>query len=151
MRENIQKNKRLNYHLYASLKHAIFKPSAFFKGLIFPLVNECTLKEAAIIGSIMAKISIPVLHASVACMKICDLNYSIGSAYFIKILMNKRYAFPIKVINALLSYFLKFKDDQDIELPVLWHQTLLLFIQKYSGTLIIFISRTFYITATERY
>ena len=36
--KDIKKNKRLSYHLYHAVKKAIYKPAAFFKGLIFPLL-----------------------------------------------------------------------------------------------------------------
>ena len=37
VRENIATYKKLNYHLYMALKKAVFKPAAFFKGIILPL------------------------------------------------------------------------------------------------------------------
>jgi hypothetical protein len=35
--DDITENKRLNYHLYRALKKAIYKPAAFYKGIILPL------------------------------------------------------------------------------------------------------------------
>lgn len=32
-------NRKLNVHYYESLKRALYKPSAFFKGIIFPLLQ----------------------------------------------------------------------------------------------------------------
>lgn len=37
VREDIRKNKRLHFALYQSLKKALYKPAAFFKGILFPL------------------------------------------------------------------------------------------------------------------
>lgn len=38
VRENMQENGgRLNVHLFEALKKAVYKPSAFFKGILFPL------------------------------------------------------------------------------------------------------------------
>jgi len=37
VRDDIAENKKLNYHLYMALKKALYKPGAFFKGLLFPL------------------------------------------------------------------------------------------------------------------
>lgn len=37
VRDDIQDHKKLNYHLYMSLKKALYKASAFFKGILFPL------------------------------------------------------------------------------------------------------------------
>ena len=43
IRADIRENKKLNVHYYASLKKALYKPGAFFKGLIFPLLDVCAV------------------------------------------------------------------------------------------------------------
>jgi essential nuclear protein 1 len=57
--DDIRTNKVLNYHLYMALKKALFKPAAFYKGILLPLCQSqtCTLREATIIGSVLAKVS----------------------------------------------------------------------------------------------
>lgn len=45
-RENMRDNAgKLNVHLYEALKKALYKPAAFFKGILFPLceVSDCGL------------------------------------------------------------------------------------------------------------
>lgn len=37
IRDDIDEFKRLNFHLYQALRKAIFKPAAFFKGIVLPL------------------------------------------------------------------------------------------------------------------
>ena len=37
VRDDIAENKKLNYHLYMAVKKSLYKPGAFFKGLLFPL------------------------------------------------------------------------------------------------------------------
>ncbi|XP_073938308.1 bystin isoform X4 [Castor canadensis] len=66
VRDDIAEYKRLNFHLYMALKKALFKPGAWFKGILIPLCESgtCTLREAIIVGSIITKCSIPVLHSS---------------------------------------------------------------------------------------
>ena len=39
VRDDIQNSKKLNYHLYMALKKALFKPAAFFKGILLPLLE----------------------------------------------------------------------------------------------------------------
>lgn len=39
IREDIRDNKKLNVHYYEALKRALYKPGAFFKGIIFPLLD----------------------------------------------------------------------------------------------------------------
>jgi essential nuclear protein 1 len=37
VREDIRKNQRLHFALYQALKKSLYKPAAFFKGILFPL------------------------------------------------------------------------------------------------------------------
>mmetsp|Transcript_16020 Transcript_16020/g.21052 ORF Transcript_16020/g.21052 Transcript_16020/m.21052 type:complete len:424 (+) Transcript_16020:190-1461(+) len=131
VRDDIKFNKKLNYHLYMSLKKALYKPAAFFKGILLPLCEQgCTLREATIVGSIIAKVSIPILHTAAAMLKIAQMPYAGANSLFLRVMMNKRYNLPYKVIDGLIAHFLKFKREQR-ELPVLWHQSLLVFAQRY--------------------
>lgn len=190
---------KLNVHLYNSLKKSLYKPSAFFKGFLFPLISSgtCTLREAHIISSVLARVSIPVLHSAAALLRICEIaaDQSIsvnaeaaGAAnVFIRVLLDKKYALPYRAVDALVFHFLRFRnsnpnpssasardndigsgdnDDNDFsmsgttntatakrpkreggsnsnnnnnnnsnlnKLPVLWHQSLLVFAQRYKN------------------
>jgi hypothetical protein len=133
VRADIKKNGKLNIHFYKCLKKAIFKPSAFFKGIIIPLSDSTSAKEASIIGSIIKKCSIPLVHSSACIMKLmdkCANKISMGALFFIKMLLLKKYALPTQVKEALVKFFTKFYDYSAV-LPVLWHQTLLIFVQIY--------------------
>lgn len=44
VREDIRKNKRLHFALYQTLKKSLYKPAAFFKGILFPLCEVCILQ-----------------------------------------------------------------------------------------------------------
>lgn len=135
VRRDIKDNKKLNFHLYMSLKKCIYKPAAFFKGILLPLVQDgCTLKEAAIVGSVVVKNSIPVLHSAAAILKLIEQEYSGAQSLLLKYFMDKKYALPFKVVDALVEYFAKFQKDVR-EFPVLWHQSLLLFAQRYKEDL----------------
>ena len=37
VRDDLSEYKRLNFHLFMALKKAIFKPAAFFKGILLPI------------------------------------------------------------------------------------------------------------------
>lgn len=155
VREDIRETKKLNIHLYKALKKALYKPAAFFKGFLFPLVNDgtCTLREAHIVSSVLVRVSIPVLHSAAALLRLTEIaaeqtSVSTDSAgatnIFIRVLLEKKYALPYKVIDGLVFHFLRFRPtpaDQmrdanalgtrDLKLPVLWHQCLLAFAQRY--------------------
>lgn len=136
VRNDIKDHGKLNFHLYFALKKTLYKPNAFFKGLLIPLCEsmECSLKEATIIGSVISKVSIPTLPSSVALMKICTMPYSGSNSLFIRVLIDKRYALPYRVIDALVAHFVSFKNETR-PLPVLWHQSLLSFAQRYKEEL----------------
>ncbi|MCJ1308786.1 snoRNA-binding rRNA-processing protein [Agyrium rufum] len=159
VREEIHETKKLNVHLYKALKKSIYKPAAFFKGFLFPLVSSgtCTLREAHILSSILVRVSIPVLHSAAALMRLTEIaaeqmsmSTEGGGAtnIFIRVLLEKKYALPYKVIDNLVFHFLRFRNtdpqsgdeslngfndqnSKDLKLPVLWHQCLLIFAQRY--------------------
>lgn len=163
VREDIYENKKLNVHLFNSLKKALYKPAAFFKGFLFPLVGSgsCTLREAHIISAVLSRVSIPVLHSAAALKGLCDIAAQEASQgtegggatnIFIKTLLEKKYALPYQVIDALVFHFLRFRSvdpasvqnvdtmtgvaqqgDAKTKLPVIWHQSLLAFAQRYKS------------------
>jgi len=75
--------------------------------------------------------SLPVLDSSAALMKLCEMDYGIGTGYFIKVLIGKRYALPTQALNAVVEFFKRFYNEEEEQLPVIWHQALLLFVQQY--------------------
>ncbi|XP_073220453.1 bystin [Cicer arietinum] len=136
VREDIRKNKKLHFALYQTLKKALYKPAAFFKGILFPLCESrtCTLREAVIVGSIIEKFSIPPLHSSVALLKLAGMDYCGTTSYFIKLFLEKKYALPYRVVDAVLAHFMRFVNETRM-MPVIWHQSLLAFVQRYKNEL----------------
>jgi essential nuclear protein 1 len=134
VRGDIQFNKKLNYHYYMAIKKSVYKPAAFFKGILLPLSKDnCTLREAAIVASVLQRVSIPVHHSAVAIHKLAQQrDYSGATSIFIKTLLNKKYSLPSPVIGSLVRHFASFINDRR-ELPVLWHQSLLVFCQRYKN------------------
>ncbi|KAF2486394.1 Bystin-domain-containing protein [Neohortaea acidophila] len=167
VREDVYETKKLNVHLYKALKKALYKPAAFFRGFLFPMVGGgmCTLREAQIVGSVLARVSIPVLHSATALYRLCEIAaeqmmHDVESAgacnILIRTLLEKKYALPFRVVDALVFHFMRFKNMQqpgdangdvsmsgpgfpgkkgagDPKLPVLWHQCLLAFAQRYKN------------------
>lgn len=159
VREDIHETRKLNVHLYNTLKKSLYKPAAFFKGFLFPLVTSgtCTLREAHIISSVLVRVSIPVLHSAAALLRLTEIaaeqttvaTENAGAAnIFIRVLLEKKYALPYKVIDGLVFHFIRYRGvpsdpgsepiadnlgvaSRDLKLPVLWHQCLLAFAQRY--------------------
>ncbi|KAF9590491.1 hypothetical protein IFM89_035464 [Coptis chinensis] len=134
IREDIRKNKRLHFALFQALRKSLFKIAAFNKGILFPLCESgtCNLREAVIIGSVIQKNSISPLHAGAALCTLADMEYCGTTSYFIKILLDKKYALPYRVLDAVVAHFMRFLDDQRV-MPVIWHQSLLTFVQRYKN------------------
>ncbi|OQR71861.1 bystin-like [Tropilaelaps mercedesae] len=108
IRDDIDEFKQLNFHLYQALRKAIFKPAAFFKGIVLPLCEcgTCTLREAIIVSSVITKNSVPVLHACACMLKLAEMEYSGANSIFLRVLVDKRYTLPYRVIDALVYHFL---------------------------------------------
>ncbi|XP_029158202.1 bystin [Nylanderia fulva] len=134
VRDDLAEYKRLNFHLYQALRKALFKPAGFMKGILLPLLESgtCTLRESLIIGSVIAKNSIPILHSSAAILKIAEMDYTGANSIFLRIFLDKKYALPYRVVDGVVFHFLRFERDTR-ELPVLWHQALLTFVQRYKS------------------
>ncbi|KAI8946889.1 Bystin-domain-containing protein [Xylaria longipes] len=161
VRDNIAETKKLNVHLFDALRKALYKPAAFFKGILFPLVESgATLREAHIISAVLSRVSIPVLHSGAALKGLCDIAAREASAgtegggatnVFIRTLLDKRYALPWQVVDSLVFHFLRFRNTDpasvteadamnmgeraatQAKLPVIWHQTLLSFAVRYKN------------------
>ncbi|KAL8445136.1 hypothetical protein Emed_005831 [Eimeria media] len=107
VRDDIAENKKLNYHLYMALKKALFKPGAFFKGIYLPLaIDGCTIREAVIVGSVVAKVSIPVLHGAAALCRLAAVTpeeWVPTVSHMMTVLIDKKYALPIQQPALLLE------------------------------------------------
>lgn len=101
----------------------------------------------------LVRVSIPVLHSAAALLRLteiaaeqtCISTEGAGATnIFIRVLLEKKYALPYKVIDGLVFHFLRFRaspadqmpdanalGSRDLKLPVLWHQCLLAFAQRY--------------------
>ncbi|EWC44222.1 hypothetical protein DRE_06967 [Drechslerella stenobrocha 248] len=134
VRDDIYEHKKLNVHLYKALKKALYKPAAFNKGFLFPLCGSgtCTLREAQIIGSVLTRVSIPVLHSAAALQRLCEMDYTGPTSIFIRVLLEKKYALPYKAVDAVVFHFIRFANS-DEKMPLLWNQSLLSFATRYKN------------------
>lgn len=138
-------NHSLDYHLYRAVKKSLYKPGAFFKGFLLPLVDDhCTVREATIAASVLSKVSVPVLHSSVALAQLLQRDFSPASIVFIRVLIEKKYALPYQTLDELVFFFMRFRkvaqeemNESYIEemppLPVVWHKSFLAFAQRYKN------------------
>ncbi|KAK0672288.1 Bystin-domain-containing protein [Cercophora samala] len=149
VREDIYENKKLNVHLFNSLKKGLYKPAGFFKGFLRPLAasGTCTLREAQIVAGVLTRVSIPVIHSAMALKELCEIaaelvtskNESVSAInYLIKTLIEKKYALPHQCIDSLVFFFLRYPQmsmNSHAELPVIFHKSLLAFSERYKNDL----------------
>lgn len=130
--DDIAVNKKLNYHIYRAIRKAVYKPDAFNKGILFPLCEAggCSLREASIFGSILTRVSIPMLHSAAALLYIAQQPYALSHSVLIHALLDKKYALPYRVIDALVVHFGRMKTEP-ATLPLVWHLSLLTFARRY--------------------
>lgn len=138
-------NHSLDYHIYRALKKAMYKPGAFFKGFLLPLVDDhCTVREATITASVLSKVSVPVLHSSVALSQLVSRDFRPATMVFIRVLIEKKYALPYQTLDEVVFYFMRFRkavqeqngepfNDNMPTLPVVWHKAFLAFAQRYKN------------------
>ena len=82
----------------------------------------------------LAKNSVPRIHSSVALLKIAEMEYTGASSILLRILLTKKYALPYRVVDAVVHHFLRLERDSR-QLPVLWHQAFLVFVQIYKNNI----------------
>eukprot|EP00796_Vickermania_ingenoplastis_P011649 gene11649-8032_t len=137
--DRLLEEKKLHPALYMAVRKALFKPVAFFKGFLLPLATdeECTLREALIIASILQRSHLPPVPTAVTLVKIAQQPFRGPCSVFLRVLIDKQMALPYQAVDALVGYFNRFLQThtRDNPLPVLWHQTLLSFVQRYKGDL----------------
>lgn len=135
----MQEDRKLHPSLYMAVRKALFKPVAFYKGFLLPLCqeDECTVREALVIASVLQKMHLPPVPTAVMIVKLTQLPFSGANSVFIRVLIDKKMALPYQAIDALVKYFHRFVSTHGKEelLPVLWHQTLLSFTQRYKSDL----------------
>ena len=76
--------------------------------------GTCTLREAVIMASILAKNSIPMLHSAAAILKIAEMDYNGANSIFLRALLDKKYALPFRVVDAVVFHFIRSEKSTDI-------------------------------------
>eukprot|EP00993_Chasmostoma_nieuportense_P000588 NODE_1541_length_1467_cov_139.528358_g1461_i0.p1 GENE.NODE_1541_length_1467_cov_139.528358_g1461_i0~~NODE_1541_length_1467_cov_139.528358_g1461_i0.p1 ORF type:complete len:424 (-),score=115.17 NODE_1541_length_1467_cov_139.528358_g1461_i0:116-1387(-) len=138
VREWMKRNRELNPYFYMAIRKAIFRQKAFIKGFLLPLceAGDCSLREAFIIGSVIQKVSIQAVNASVAMAKIALMPYSGACSLFLRVFLDKQYQLPLGCLDCLVQHFGSFLNEHRTDsLPVLWHQSVLTFAQRYKNDL----------------
>jgi essential nuclear protein 1 len=74
---------------------------------------------------------------AVVLVKICTLPFTSSNSLFLRVMIDKKMGLPYQAIDALVAYFHRFTASHSRldTLPVLWHQTLLSFVQRYKEDL----------------
>lgn len=134
IRNEIQENRRLHFMIFQSIKKALLEPEAFYKGVLLPLCGSCnsTIRETNILSSVLRQMSIPRAPSTAALLKLTEMEFFGTTCHLIKVLLEKKYFLSSCVVDALVDYFVRFRNTRH-SLPVVWHQSLLTFVQKYKS------------------
>ncbi|XP_003377618.1 sodium-dependent acetylcholine transporter [Trichinella spiralis] len=74
------------------------------------------------------------MPATAGMLCLAEKEYSLAVSYFLKILMEKKYTLPYIALDGIFNHFMRFINVKKT-LPVLWHETLLCFVQNYKSDL----------------
>lgn len=129
-------NKKVNPHYYQALMLAISKPSAFFSGILLPLCADMrtTQRQAAIMGSVIKKMSIPVLYSAAALIKLTKLDFYGPRAIVMRTLIEKKYSLPQSALHSLVE-FIETSSRCAENNTVIWQQLVLSVCVKYGADL----------------
>jgi len=136
LRRELADTKKLHFETFQALKRSLYKPAAFYKGLLLPLAasRTCTLREAFVVAAVVKRVRVPVLHSAAALLRLAELEYGGTTSFLITSLLHKKYALPYRVVDALAEHFARFTTEER-RLPVCWHQSLLALCQRYGAEL----------------
>ena len=131
-RTEIEDHRKIHVTTFQALKKAFYKPAAWYKGILLPLCmsRTCTLREAVILSAVLRRVHVPVLHSAAALLRLAEMEYGGTTSFFIRVLLDKKYALPYRVLDAMVEHFMRFEKEWR-QLPVVWHQSLLTFVQRY--------------------
>lgn len=65
----------------------------------------------------ISKVSVPSNHSAAVLLKLAEMPYFGSTSFFIKVFINKRYALPRRVVDALYEHFIQFENESR-DLPV---------------------------------
>lgn len=85
-------------------------------------------------GLVLRYLTVSVFFCSAAMLKLAETEYNGANSIFLRLLLDKKYALPFRVLDALVAHFLSFRTERRV-LPVLWHQSLLTLVQRYKADL----------------
>lgn len=141
--------RRLNHHYFMAVRKSVYKPGAFYKGIVLPLAFDgCTYRQAMIIGSIITQTTIPLNHSAAALETLARTRFtptpqSSGLwrppvSYFIHLLLNKKYNLPVSTVEECVRHFESFADEdfsshvtENNRPPTIWFNALLSLAERY--------------------
>ena len=133
---DLRLGKKLNYHLFRSLQKGLYRPASWFRGIfsVFLSHPEATIKQAQILAAVLMKTSFPSEHACAVIQRCIQSPFTGPLNVILKILIEKKFALPRKVISSLVDWFVSFQNNPNVKvMPVLWYEFLKSFLKLYGG------------------
>ena len=92
------------------------------------------LREIKVVESILSKMTIPMISASVAMLKLMEMPKTTASIHYLAALLGKHYTLPKRVLMGVMEYLLGF-GSVDGEATVAWQGLLLTMVKQYSQSI----------------
>lgn len=136
IRKNIRADRKLHPMLHQALKKSLNRPVAFFGGIIFPFCKSFnrTLRETVILSCLINCASIPASISLSALLQLIQMPFNATNEIFIRVLLCKQYIFSREIIEILVNHFSSYRKVTYL-LPVIWHQNLLTFVNRYDSNI----------------
>ena len=92
------------------IAHGNYVPVTFVESEVMSVFQcgTCTLREATIVASVLAKNSVPLLHSAAAIIKIAEMDYNGANSIFLRMLLDKKYALPYQAVDAVVYHFIRY-------------------------------------------
>ncbi|ABW98072.1 bystin-like protein (nucleomorph) [Hemiselmis andersenii] len=131
--EEIFKKKKINPHLFLTIKLSAKKEKFFFSNLIIPICSSknCTTREAIFLASIISNCKFSINHIlCLVLILIKDKLFSNSRCLILRGILSKKYNLPNRILEYLMDFFLFNKNKIKLEK---FRNCFLIFIKNYSA------------------
>lgn len=130
----MEKERKLNVHLFQALGKSTYKPRAFYRGIVFVLARrDASTNIVKAVSSILKRCSIPADIAAPAIFKLSQMEWNPAVAAFLGSLLDKAYSLPVGVVESVVQHYEKASlVSNTMQLPLVFHASLLIFVKRYA-------------------
>ncbi|CAH8584006.1 unnamed protein product [Heterobilharzia americana] len=138
VKQDIEENRRLCFHLFEALIRSMFRPEEFISGVYLPWVqSEMSKTEGLILSNLIKRATLKSRFAAVALALTLEEEFSIPRSMVIETFLTKKYHLPEAAVLKVIDYFISFDKDctayftDEKRMPLTWFKSLLVFLEFY--------------------